>query len=34
MENGSDELKKLADDICPSVGDDGISKAFKKYNLI
>jgi hypothetical protein len=33
MANGSEELKKLADDICPSVGDDGISKAFQKYNL-
>lgn len=34
MKNGSEELKKLADDICPSVKDDGIRKAFIKYHLI
>lgn len=34
MENGSKELKKLADDICPSVKEDGIRKAFLKHQLI
>ncbi|MBD5524844.1 MAG: HAD hydrolase family protein [Lachnospiraceae bacterium] len=28
MQNGSDELKKVADDICPSVQGDGILYAF------
>lgn len=34
MENGYKELKKLADDVCPSVEDDGIYRAFEKYGLI
>lgn len=34
MENGSDELKKMVDDICPSVRKDGIYAAFLKYHLI
>ena len=34
MENGSSELKKLADDICPAVLDDGIHHAFLKHHLI
>ena len=34
MQNGSDGLKKLADDICPSVTEDGIRKAFLKHHLI
>ena len=34
MENGYAELKKLADDVCPSVSDDGICRAFQKYGLI
>lgn len=34
MENGSEALKALADDICPSVDQDGIYKAFEKYHLI
>ena len=34
MENGSAGLKKCADDICPSVEEDGIRKAFLKYGLI
>ncbi|MCI8598296.1 MAG: Cof-type HAD-IIB family hydrolase [Lachnospiraceae bacterium] len=34
MENGSGELKKLADDICPSVQEDGICCAFRKHHLI
>lgn len=34
MSNGSEQLKKLADDICPSVGEAGIYKAFEKYQLM
>lgn len=34
MENGSTELKKMADDICPSVLEDGIRCAFLKHDLI
>lgn len=34
MENGSEELKKLVDDICPSVKDGGIRYAFLKHHLI
>lgn len=34
MENGSEALKDLADDICPPVNEDGIYKAFEKYHLI
>lgn len=34
MENGSEALKKAADDICPSVGEDGLFYAFSKYNLM
>ncbi|MBD5541495.1 MAG: HAD family hydrolase [Lachnospiraceae bacterium] len=34
MENGSGELKKLADDICPPVNQDGIKSAFLKHHLI
>lgn len=34
MENGSGELKKMADDICPAVKRDGICHAFVKYHLI
>lgn len=34
MENGSKELKKLVDDICPSVQKDGIRSAFLKYHII
>lgn len=33
MRNGSEELKKTADDICPTVGEDGISSAFIKHHL-
>lgn len=33
MENGSEELKKIADDICPSVQNNGIKAAFLKYHL-
>lgn len=34
MRNGSEELKKLADDVCPSVREEGIRYAFLKYHLI
>lgn len=34
MENGSAALKKLADDICPAVSDDGLYRAFKKHGLM
>lgn len=34
MENGSAELQRMADDICPSVWNDGIRSAFLKYHLI
>lgn len=34
MENGSEALKKLADDICPPVQKDGIYNAFLKHHLI
>ena len=34
MENGSETVKAVADDICPSVTEDGIWKAFQKHHLI
>ena len=34
MQNGSENLKKLADDICPSVWENGIYNAFLKHHLI
>lgn len=34
MQNGSEKLKKIADDICPSVLEDGIYAAFVKYQVI
>ncbi len=34
MENGSETLKKLADEICPAVAEDGLRKAFEKHGLI
>ncbi len=34
MENGSEKLKELADDVCPSVKEDGIYQSFLKYGLI
>lgn len=33
MENGSQKLKEIADDICPSVTKDGIYHAFSRYHL-
>ena len=34
MENGNGVLKELADEICPAVTEDGLSKAFEKHGLI
>lgn len=34
MENGSGKLKKLADDVCPSVKEDGIYHSFRKHHLL
>lgn len=34
MQNGSENLKKLADDICPSVQENGIYNAFLKHHLV
>lgn len=34
MENGSDTLKKLADEICPDVEQDGLYHSFFKLDLI
>ena len=34
MENGSRKLKELADEICPSVTEDGIYRAFVRLGLI
>ncbi|MDO4308874.1 MAG: HAD family hydrolase [Eubacteriales bacterium] len=34
MSNGSEELKPLVDDICPSVQEGGIRYAFLKHHLI
>lgn len=33
MGNGSEELKQIADDVCPALGEDGIREAFLKYGL-
>ena len=34
MENGSDTLKKLADEICPCVEQDGLYHAFMRLGLM
>lgn len=34
MGNGNEYLKKLTDDVCPSVQKDGILHAFRKHQLI
>lgn len=34
MENGTEELKAVADEICPAVNEDGLYKAFEKHGLI
>ncbi|MBD5450422.1 MAG: HAD hydrolase family protein [Lachnospiraceae bacterium] len=33
MRNGSEELKRVADDICPSVQEDGILHTFQSFFL-
>lgn len=34
MENGSEEVKKLADAVCPEVTSDGLYHGFQQYGLI
>lgn len=34
MENGNEKLKKIVDDICPCVAEDGLWKAFQKHHLM
>ena len=34
MANGNEQIKQLADDVCPAVTEDGIQKAFLKYHLV
>lgn len=34
MADGNEELKKIVDDVCPSVQEDGIYRAFLKFHLI
>lgn len=34
MENGSEELKKIVDDICPCIQENGIRDSFIKYHFI
>lgn len=34
MANGSPTLKKLADEVCPAVGDDGLYTAFEQHGLL
>lgn len=34
MGNGSQAVKELADEVCPSVTEDGIWKTFQKYHLM
>lgn len=34
MDNGSEALKKFVDDVCPSVRENGILQAFRKYHLL
>ncbi len=33
MANGSDEMKALADEVCPAVTEDGLWKAFRAHGL-
>ena len=33
MANGSPSLKEISDEICPSVDEDGLAKAFKGLGL-
>ncbi|MBD5084838.1 MAG: HAD family hydrolase [Clostridiales bacterium] len=34
MGNGSEALKKIADEVCPPVGEDGLFRAFQSHGLI
>ena len=34
MANGSADLKKIADEVCPAVDEDGLYKAFVQHGLI
>lgn len=34
MENGSEAVKKIADEICPPVTEDGLWKSFQEHHLI
>ena len=34
MANGSPDLKKIADEVCPAVDEDGLYKAFAQHGLI
>ena len=34
MANGSEDLKKIAGEVCPAVGEDGLYKAFAQHGLI
>ena len=34
MANGSADLKKIADEVCPAVDEDGLYKAFAQHGLI
>lgn len=34
MRDGNEELKRIADEICPAVGEDGIRIMFQKYGLL
>ena len=34
MANGSEELKKIADEVCPAVSEDGLYQSFAQHGLI
>lgn len=34
MENGSEAVKRIADEICPSVTEDGLWKSFQEHHLM
>ena len=34
MDNGSPKLKKMADDICPAVRENGLWEGFRRHGLI
>ena len=33
MANGSEEVKKMADEVCPAVTEDGLYQAFLRHGL-